>query len=48
MKPPSRFGKAGGGEELEEVGAAEPGRDVGMKDRFVSQCAFFLLSSSVC
>lgn len=32
LKPPSRFGKGGGREELEEVGAMEPDRDVRMKD----------------
>lgn len=48
MKPPSRFGKAGGREELEEVGAAEPDRDVRMKDSSLCLSAHFSSLPKVC
>lgn len=48
LKPPSRFGKAGGREELEEVGAAEPDRDVRMKDSSLCLSAHFSSLPKVC
>lgn len=41
LKPPSRFGKGGGREELGEVGAREPDRDVQMKDSDLHLSACF-------
>lgn len=48
MKPPSRFGKGGGREELEEVGAMEPDRGVRMKDSSLHLSARYSSLPNVC
>lgn len=48
LKPPSRLGKGGGREELEEVGAVEPSRDVQMKDGRLHLSARFSSLPNAC